>query len=424
MKRNLLASQHADCRRPARRAVIPGKLLMGVALLAILACGAPAPSGSAGSAAAPSKPAGQAAAATPAAAPPAPGQPAAAAPPPAAGAADRWQQMLEAGKKEGAVVVAGSPLPSLRQAYSEQFPKDTGIELQYLAVPTAELTTRAEREALAGRPSMDVIVSGGGELYTLLPKGLLEPVTSLLVMPEVVDPTAWKGDRGIKWMDKDRQYVPVGTSWVMTDLFINTNMVPPGSIKSWKDLLDPRWKGKIISSDPRGGGPGQATARYLLVKFGDQFVVDLYKGQEAVLVRDQRQVAEGVARGTYPIGLGAIQFDVEEFRKAGLPIAREFPPDGPGSLVGGFSALKIVKNAPNPNAAAVFLNWALSKSGQTAYQQALMEPSLRKDVTTDNLPPYVVPNPTVTYDVDQYEYDFYINTAPKLGEQLVELLGR
>src|SRR5689334_9085221 len=117
MKRNVLASQCDDSRRPARRAIIPGKLLMGVALLAVLACGAPAPSGSVGSAAAPSKPAGQPAAAAPAAAPP-----------PAAGAADRWQQLLEAGKKEGAVVVAGSPLPSLRQAYSEQFAKDTGIE--------------------------------------------------------------------------------------------------------------------------------------------------------------------------------------------------------------------------------------------------------------------------------------------------------
>src|SRR3954470_16194694 len=117
MKRNWLASRRADRRRPTRRAVIPGRLLTGVALLAILACGAPAPSGSAGSAAAPSKPTGQPAGATPAAAPPPPadppasGPPPAAAPPPAAVAADRWQQMLEAGKKEGAVVVAGSPLP-------------------------------------------------------------------------------------------------------------------------------------------------------------------------------------------------------------------------------------------------------------------------------------------------------------------------
>ena len=410
MNSSLLASRQVNSRLSAMRGALYRELLIGVALVTVVACGAPAPSGSAGAgAAAPSKPAGQAAASTAG---------------PTGGAADGWQQMLEAGRKEGSVIVAGSPLPSLRQAYSEQFPKDTGIELQYLAVPTAELTTRAEREAAAGRPSMDVLVSGGGELYTLLPKGLLEPTAPMLVMPEVADPTAWRGDKGVKWMDRDRQYVPVGTSWVMTDLFINTNMIPPGSIKSWKDLLDPKWKGKIISSDPRGGGPGQATARYLLVKFGDQFVVDLYKGQDTVLVRDQRQVAEGVARGTYPIGLGTIQFDVEEFRKAGLPIAREFPPDGPGSLVGGFSALKVIKNAPNPHAAAVFMNWALSKSGQTAYQQALMEPSLRKDVTTDNLPPYVVPNPNVSYDVDQYEYDFYINTAPRLGEQLVELLGR
>ncbi len=148
------------------------------------------------------------------------------------------------------------------------------------------------------------------------------------------------------------------------------------------------------------------------------------RGQEVVLVRDQRQVAGGVARGRYPIGLGAIQFDVQESRKAGLPIAREFPADGPGSLVGGFSALKIIKNAPHPNAAAVFIKWALSKNGQTVYQEALMEPSLRKDASTDNVPPYVIPNPTVTYDVDQYEYDCYINTAPKLGEQLRDLLGR
>jgi iron(III) transport system substrate-binding protein len=351
------------------------------------------------------------------------GSPVPAAPAPAA-SSDKWDQMLAAGRKEGTVVIAGPPFAALREAYTQQFTRDTGIQLQYLGVPTGELSARAEREATAGKPSMDVLLGGGTELYTLLPKGLLEPIAPALVLPEVVRPTDWHGDNGVHWMDADRQYIPVPANWVMTDLFVNTQTVPLGTLASWKDLLKPEFKGKIISTDPRAGGPGQAVGRYLLHKFGEQFVVDLYKGQDVNLVRDERQVAEAVAKGQYPIGLGTVQITVEEFRRAGLPIAREFPADGPGSLLGGFSALKLMKNAPNPAAGAVFVNWALGKNGQTAYAEALLEPSLRKDVSTTKLPDYVVPKPGVTYDLDQYEYDFYINSAPKLGERLRDLLGR
>jgi ABC-type Fe3+ transport system substrate-binding protein len=335
-----------------------------------------------------------------------------------------WDALLAAGRKEGSVVIGGPPFPSLREAYTSQFKKDTGIDLQYLALPTAEVSSRAEREAEAGKSTMDVIQSGGAELYTLLPKNLLEPLTSKVVLPEVTDPKQWKGDQGIKWMDFQKQYVPLGSSWVMTDLFINTQLVQPGSITSWNDLLDPKWKGKIVATDPRGGGPGQALARYLLVKFGDKFLVDLYKGQQAVMNADQRAVAEGVARGSYAIALAPVQADVELLRKSNLPIAREFPKDGQGSLVGGFSAIKIPKAEPHPNAAAVFINWYLSKNGQTAYSQAMLEPSLRKDVSADGIPPYVVPKPDVQYDVDEYSPDFYINNAPKMQQQIRTLLGQ
>jgi len=353
-------------------------------------------------------------------------KPAASAPakPAASARAANWEQLLAAGRKDGTVVVGGPSIAPLREAYSTQFKKDTGIDLQYISAATTELSTRAEREAEAGKSTMDVLQSGGAEIYTMLPKNLLEPLAPNLLLPEVTDPKQWKGDQGVKWMDQQKQYVAVGSSWVMTDLFINTQQLQPGSIGSWKDLLDPKWKGKIISQDARGGGPGQAVARYLLAKFGEKFVVDLYKGQAVVLVADQRQVAEGVARGTYPIGLAPVQADVEQFRKSSLPIAREFPKDGPGSLVGGFSAVKMPKAVPHPDAAAVFVNWYLSKNGQTAYSQALLEPSLRKDVSTEGMPPYVVPNPNVQYDIDQYTYDFYINSAPKMGAQLRDLLGR
>jgi ABC-type Fe3+ transport system substrate-binding protein len=363
-------------------------------------------------------------AAAPASAPPA--QPAAAAPQaqqPAPVPAE-WTRLLEAGRREGKVVVIGPPFPNLREAYTQEFPKDTGIQLEYLGVPQAEITVRAEREAASGQPTIDAIIGGGSELFTMVPKGLLEPIKPVLVLPEVLDATAWKGDKGVKWMDEQQQLMPIGSNWVMTDLFVNTQQVPPGSIRSWNDLLDPKWKGKMIAHDPATTGSGAAVGRYLLHKFGEQFVVDLFVGQQPVITNDSRQVSEGVARGTYPIGMGSAVVDVEEFRKAGLPIAREFPADGPGSLVGGSSVLKLVKGAPNPNAGAVFANWGLAKSGQTAFSRAILEVSLRKDVPTDHLPPYIIPKPDAVYDVDQYDYSFYVNTSPQLFQRLRALLGR
>src|SRR5437588_3168719 len=97
--------------------------------------------------------------------PPAPGSQAAPvkASAPATGA---WEQLLAEARKEERVVTIAPPFPPLRQAYTEQFKKDTGIDLEYLGLPTNEGSARAEREAVAGKPSMDVLVGGGSEVLT------------------------------------------------------------------------------------------------------------------------------------------------------------------------------------------------------------------------------------------------------------------
>src|SRR5207248_2606288 len=64
--------------------------------------------------------------------------------------------------------------------------------------------------------------------------------------------------------------------WVMTDLFVNPQVVPPSAITSWKDLLRPEYRGKITASDVRSPGPGRTTAGYLWALFGEQYLRDLF----------------------------------------------------------------------------------------------------------------------------------------------------
>jgi iron(III) transport system substrate-binding protein len=354
---------------------------------------------------------------------PAPAATAAAAAAPSGAQDARWSQFLAAGRAEGKVVVMGSPISPLMDAYTKQFPQDTGIQLEYLSVPTGEIGVRAPREAASGHPSFDVAESGAFPMDELEPKGLLQPIKPLLVLPEVTDPTAWRGDSGVSYMDEHAQDIPRPTASASPLLFINTTLVQPGSIKSATDLLDPKWKGKIVATDPRVVGPGQASAAYLDATFGPDFIMSLFKGQAVVLVKEDRQAGEGVARGTYAAALGVSTQSAEAFRTENLPITAEAPPESPGYLSGGFSPLALVKGAPHPNAAAVFLNWALSKAGQTAYSQATLEVSQRKDVSTAAVPAYRVPKDGVTY-LDTYSYDYYVNRRRPLTTEVVNLLSQ
>ena len=388
----------------ARR--LPASLGITVAgLLALSACGGTAAPASSTAASASAKPANSAAA------------PAS----PAASGNAKWDELLAAGKKEGKVVIMGTPITPLSDAYTQQFPKDTGIQLEYEQVPTGEAGVRAPREIQSGKPTFDVIQSGAFPMDQLEPQGMLQPIKPLLILPEVTDPTMWRGDKGIIWIDKGQQDIPRPTSSATPLLFVNSNLVPPGSIKTVKDLLDPKWKGKIVATDPRMVGPGQSEAAYMYDTLGPQFVTSLYKDQGVVLVKAEQQGAEGLARGTYAMGIGISTQAVEAFRKEGLPLAAEMPPDAPGYVTGGFSPLAYPKGAQHPNAAAVFLNWELTKAGQTAYSNATLEVSVRKDVPTDKIPPYRIPKEGVNY-LDTYAGDYYVNKRIPNTKAVVALL--
>jgi ABC-type Fe3+ transport system substrate-binding protein len=336
-----------------------------------------------------------------------------------ANAGDDWKRLLAAARQEGKVVVAGHP--ALATSLAKGFERDTGIPVEYLGGNPNELYQRLSREASTGNLTIDVSISGGAE-FPMLHAGQLEPIKPKLILPGVTETKNWIGG-SMKWMDKQGQYFFQGSNWVFAWPTFNSDIIKPGTITTWQDLLKPEYKGKIAAYDPRTGGPGQAGTSYLTELLGTDFVKKLYVGQEVVYTRDGRQLVEWAARGVYPIVLCAVQFDIERYKSEGIKnLSVVQLKDGPGSLVGGFSVAKMPKGAPHPNAAAVFLNWYASKPGQEEYTRRMLEPSTRADVKIAEVPDYVVPQPGAKY-LDQYVEDWYMNMRPKMAKDMVDALG-
>lgn len=339
---------------------------------------------------------------------------------PAAGA--QWDDVLAKAKKEGKVVLGTNlGMPKFRQDVTTKFRAKFGFDVEIRTMSGAKLTAAAKRECSAGRPSMDVMLSGNSEILSLYPNGCLRQVKPNLLLPSVTDAEKWRAGK-LKWNDPESQYVLQLAEYQNVTGIYNSQVLKPDDVKSVKQLLDPRFKGKIASFDPRRGGAGRGTASFLLSMIGDEFVVQLYKGQDVVSATTHRQLADWVARGVYWIALGTVSRGFDPLRKKGLPIeVLEFE-DLPGKLTGGSGVIKLVKGGPNPNAAVVLLNWLSDQEGQLVFEEHVRQKSRRVDVDA-GLEDYILPKPGVKYH-DDYAYEFYTKERPRARKRLVELLGR
>jgi ABC-type Fe3+ transport system substrate-binding protein len=345
------------------------------------------------------------------------GTPFAAAPDWQDGAPPEWERILKAGQAEGRVTVGG--FPALARPMSAAFKRDTGIDLNFFGGSSSEQSTRFEAEARARNMTIDLLLGGAREL-ALKQDGLMNPIRPQFILPGLAE----KNFRGgsYKWMDNEKQYLVHGAEWVFGWVLVNKDIVDPGEIKSWKDLLNPKYRGKIISHDPRSPGPGQGATNFIYKAHGLDYIKDFFLGQEVKFTTDNRQVVEEVVRGTRPISFASIQFHVEGFRQSGIRnLEVVLPADYPGYLTSGFSVLKQAKGVPHPNAATVFINWYLSHPGQELYQSVMLETARRLDVDKSKLPAYLVPRDGVKYFEDYNEETYNMrNAAVKL---VTEALG-
>ena len=294
---------------------------------------------------------------------------------------DEWKKIIEAAKKEGKIVAGGPPTAILRQKYKETFEKRFAVELELVSAPGPQNAGRATAEFKAGVRYFDVLHGGSGTLEPLVYDNVLAPFSDYMILPEVKDPRQWWG--GHMWEDnvKTNRFIYSFSADFSTPPFYNTDLVKPGELSSYDDLLLPKWKGKIGFFEPRMPSAGQGLWGFLMKIKGKDFLQKLAE-QNLFISRDGKQIADALAKGTLAVGLGVSQRFVDPYIKTGLPIKPLMSiKEGMGGS-NGFGTVAVMKNAPHPNAAKVYINWLLGKEGQDLYGRALTQGTRRLDVDT------------------------------------------
>lgn len=363
-------------------------------MLAVLACGPQA-----APAAAPER----AGSAPPASAPPVSSD--------AAGTASaEWQALERAAEAEGRVVIYGAPGKEWREflagAFGRVYPK---LTVEYYGLGGSDMGSRITSEQRGGVYNADVFLSGVTTVnYTLLPAEALVPVRDALMLPEVLDPALWW--QGRHWYgDEEGQYHFLFAPTVMKALSYNTQAVNPNDLQSYRDVLDPRWKGKIVSWDPRQPGSSSQALRFFYhhPELGPQFIRDFYAVTDVVVSTDGRQIADWIARERYPLGAWISTVEVDQAHDQGLPVDSLRRPLREGGYVSSsYGGVGLLKNGPHPNAAKLYVNWLLSRAGQTALQEIVAQNSARLDVPKEQLQAQgVVPESGGSYVfIDQPRY--------------------
>jgi len=301
-----------------------------------------------------------------------------------------WEKSLEAAKKEGQVVVYISGYDTVLADFEKEFP-----EIKVIAVTGRgnQLGPRLLAERRAEKHLADVSSTGANPNYQQYYLGkALDPIKPALILPEVTDPSNWYLKRH-QYSDPEGQYVfnYVGSA-TYGAVNYNTKLVDVKDFKSYWDLLNPKWRGKIAARDIREAGPGAGNTRFFYYhqELGPAFIRKLFGEMEVTLFRDFRQGPDWLATGKYAI---CFFCDVDVLKQQGLPVDTFGPrvfKEG-GGLVQQFGTVALVNRAPHPNAAKVFINWLLSRSGQIALQKRTAHAespadSLRTDIPKNEVP--------------------------------------
>jgi iron(III) transport system substrate-binding protein len=260
-------------------------------------------------------------------------------------------ELIEGAKKEGKLIwyTATDVQVSERaaKAFEQKYP---GIKVQVERSGSERVFQRISQEYGSKIHNADVIETSDAVHFLLFKKqGWLQPAVPADVAKH------WPKEV----RDPDGQYAAYRSH--LSVIAYNTKLVKAEDApKSHKDLLDPKWRGRIVKAHPGYSGTVMTGTHALSEALGWDFFEKLGK-QRVMQVQSSTEPPKKLAQGERPIMADGNEYNVFQLKEDGVPIEPVYATEGTPIAIGHAA---ILKNAPNPNAAKLFYQWMFSKEAQ------------------------------------------------------------
>jgi len=268
-----------------------------------------------------------------------------------------WDDVIAAAKREGSVALYTTALGApFNKAIADSFQAKYGIAVNILDLRGSEVRERIRIEEVSGRVQADVVQLSPSSLEDMRIEGSLQPLDDVPNEKNLRPPF-------------ERGPYSIPSQIYGFGILVNTRIVQPvDEPKSWWDLTDPKWRGKILSDDFRAAGGGETFFEATYNKLGAEFHRKLAQ-QNLVFSRDLGASERRVTMGEYPIRIP--QHLTTYLALKGLPVKFVAPAEGMTYVQ--FNSA-VVKNAPHPNAALLLINHYLEISSQLVMANAGLGP--------------------------------------------------
>ena len=261
--------------------------------------------------------------------------------------ADRAQKLIEGAKKEGELSIYTSAQSDDMGALVKAFEQKYGIKVNVWRSSSEKVLQRAIQETRAGRAAMDIAETNGPELESMSREKILQAVKSPHLKDLIEQAIRPHGD----W---------VGTRLNVFVQAYNTQLVKKEEVpKTWEDLANPRWKGKL--------GIEQEDADWLAGQFAEMGEAKAAKAFRDIVAANGISVRKGhtlltqlVVSGEIPLALTVYNYKAEQLKQKGAPIAWFHI----GPAIARPNGIGVSKIAPHPHAAVLFFDFELSEEGQ------------------------------------------------------------